>query len=131
MSAKLVPQETIDGVLACYERGDEITDIEKRYVISRPTLFWILDQNGVTPPRLAPRRSGGATEQLALQDALIHDQQHRIEKLSEIVDAVRTAASGLRVVGGDDPDPTRDAFAKAWVKIAPLIREYDARWPDG
>ncbi len=80
---QLVSDDVKRAVVEAYKRGDKIRDIEEAHGIARATVYWILEQGGVTPNRLQRgRRLVGDDQQLAQLYLLIEAQEKRIKELT-------------------------------------------------
>lgn len=73
-------------IVAAYQRGDKIRDIEQRHGIARATVYWVLEQGGVSPDRVkrGPRLSGNDQALAQLYD-LISAQDQRIQQLEQYI----------------------------------------------
>lgn len=89
----LVDAQTKQDIVAAYQRGDKIRDIEERHGIARATVYWVLEQAKVSPDRVkrGPRLSGNDQALAQLYD-LITAQDQRIQQLEQFI-----RDSGMRV----------------------------------
>jgi transposase-like protein len=83
---RLVPEEIRAAIVADYNAGKRVLDIEEEHGVNRPTLYWVLDQAGVLPGRTnRGERLRGNTEDLRLLYELIQAQEDYVEKLEALL----------------------------------------------
>ena len=86
MSDKLVTDETRQAIVADYQAGKRVLDIEQEHNVSRPTLYRVLDQAGVLPERInRGEKLRGNTEDLRMLYELIQAQEEYVEKLEALL----------------------------------------------
>ena len=78
----LVTPEQQAEIVAAYQSGDKIHDIEARFGVARATIYWILENSKITPNRIQRgRRLVGDDQALAQLYDLIKAQDERIQEL--------------------------------------------------
>jgi transposase-like protein len=81
---RLVDPAVKQAVIADYQAGKRVLDIEQEHGVNRATLYWILDEAGVMPSRSnRGERYRGTTEDLARLYELIQAQEQHIERLEQ------------------------------------------------
>lgn len=87
---RLVAPDVQKAIVRDYQAGALVTQIENQYDVNRPTLYWVLEQNGVLPARShRGARLAGSTEQLdALLDHIGELEEH-IGRLNGLLRKVR------------------------------------------
>lgn len=93
---KLTAAEREQVVIEGYQKGMKLTQIEQEAGISRATVYWILDKNGISPDRAHRRQRIVDVATVATLYELIQHQDARIIDL-EAEMAARTAAYEERV----------------------------------
>ncbi len=78
---QLVSEEVAAAIVAEYERGDKVLDIERRHNVPRSTMYWVLKKAGVSPSRAKSTRLRGSAETLATLYEVIEKQAERIKEL--------------------------------------------------
>ena len=92
---QLVSDEARAAIVAAYQDGAKLRDIEQRFDVKRATIYWILEQAAVTPNRVQRgRRMVGDDQQLAQLYDLITHQSERLAAIGEI------ASEAMEVLGG-------------------------------
>lgn len=87
MTKKLVDDDVRAAIVADYQAGKRVLDIEQTYGVSRPTLYRVLDQAGVLPERVnRGERLRGNTEDLRMLYELIREQEEHILYLEGVND---------------------------------------------
>lgn len=82
MPDKLISDVARREIVAAYQRGDKIQEIQQRHNVPRATIYWVLEQAQVTPDRVKRgRRLVGDDQQLAQLYDLIQAQDARIREL--------------------------------------------------
>jgi hypothetical protein len=83
---RLVEAETRSAIIADYQAGKRVLDIEQEHGVSRATLYWVLDEAGVLPDRLnRGERLRGNTEDLRMLYELISAQEKHVELLEALL----------------------------------------------
>jgi len=81
-------QETRDAIVAAYQKGQRIHDIEEEFDVKRSTLYYVLDQAGVLPARAnRGEKLKGNTEALAAIYELLASQEKYVKALEALLDA--------------------------------------------
>lgn len=73
-------------IVAAYERGDKIKDIQESLDVPRATIYYVLEKHGVTSNRIKRRsRLTGGDVELAQLYELIDSQNKVIEQQREVI----------------------------------------------
>lgn len=73
-------------IVAAYERGDKIKDIQESLNVPRATIYYVLEKHGVTSNRIKRRsRLTGGDVELAQLYELIDSQNKVIEQQKEVI----------------------------------------------
>ena len=73
-------------IVAAYERGDKIKDIQESLGVPRATIYYVLEKHGVTSNRIKRRsRLTGGDVELAQLYELIDSQNKVIEQQREVI----------------------------------------------
>jgi predicted DNA-binding protein YlxM (UPF0122 family) len=116
----LVTDEQQAQVVALYQEGLKLREIEERTGVTRSQLYWILEQNKVAPSRVKRRSrldDGNAVSMKRLYE-IMHAQDERIQQLeaalnlilqspddAQLVRMVAFGALGVGPNGNVDPQP--------------------------
>ena len=88
--------ETRKQIVAMYERGDRIDDIESTLGVSRSSIYYALDRAGVAPARAKQkRRLKGTEEDLRALYELLEQMESYNAVLAETLEA-----HGIEIPGG-------------------------------
>lgn len=81
----VTPQVEVE-IVAAYQRGDKLLDIENRFGVARSTIYWVLERNNVQPSRVkrAVRLSGDSAT-LSHLYAIIQRQDDHIRRLETLL----------------------------------------------
>lgn len=79
-------QKVQKKIVAAYERGDKIKDIQESLNVPRATIYYVLEKHGVTSNRIKRRsRLTGGDVELAQLYELIDSQNKVIEQQKEVI----------------------------------------------
>jgi alkyl sulfatase BDS1-like metallo-beta-lactamase superfamily hydrolase len=79
---KLVTDEVEQGIVAAYQAGVKLKDIEAQFGVARATVYWVLQRNSIAPQRAKKAvRLTGDQQAMAELFGLIEAQDQQIVKL--------------------------------------------------
>ena len=81
----LIDDTTARAIVAAYQRGDKVQDIQQQFGIARATIYYVLEKAEVTPNRVKRGiRLTGDSQQLAQLYDLVNAQNARILQLEDL-----------------------------------------------
>lgn len=96
-----IPDETKRQVADLYTQGVKVTDIEEQTGLPRPTIYYVLRNQGLRPSRTARGAADATTPADMLAD--LAALERRVGRLQ----------AAVRVLGGPDLDPATVGLSKA------------------
>jgi predicted DNA-binding transcriptional regulator AlpA len=83
-----IGESTRERVIAMYASGERLKDIVAVTGLSRPTIYWVLKREGVSPnrrPRQAPEAASELVDALRNSEREVDELRQRIQRLEQVL----------------------------------------------